>query len=101
MNIRTRFAHLIFNVIIGTLAAVTAHAAEAPIQGRIVQITSTQVIMDEGPTLKFDPVAAQCFDPRGYRLTCETLIAVGYVDEARITMTGEFVTRIDIVRLQQ
>lgn len=101
MNIRTRLAHLICNALVGLLAATAALAAEATLQGRIAQITHTQVIMDEGPTLKFDPVAAQCFDHRGVRLTCETLIAVGYVDDARITMAGEFVARIDVVRLQQ
>jgi hypothetical protein len=89
-----------------SLAAVASpalQAAEAPgaITGRLAQITHRSVIMEDGATFQFDSITAQCFDHRSVKLTCETLVAVGYVDMARLTVTGTTVTRIDVVRLQQ
>jgi hypothetical protein len=34
-------------------------------------------------------------------MTCDTLVGIGYVDRARLTLRGSDVVRIDIVELQQ
>ena len=53
------------------------------------------------PEYQFNPALVQCFDFRGDALTCDTLVGIGYVDRARVTLRGTDVIRIDIVELQQ
>jgi hypothetical protein len=83
--------------------ALHALAAGAPgvVEGRLTQITTSFVQVDHGHTYTFNPALAQCFDFRGDALTCDTLVGIGYVDRARVTLRGTDVQRIDIVELQQ
>ena len=84
-------------------AAPYAFAADAPgvVEGRVTQVTTSFVQVDHDRTYQFDPVSAQCFDFRGDAMTCGTLVGIGYVDRARITLRGTVVQRIDILELQQ
>lgn len=83
--------------------ALHALAAGAPavIEGRLTRVTTNFVQVDHDRTYQFNPALAQCFDFRGDSLPCETLVNVGYVDRARITVRGADVKRIEIVELQQ
>lgn len=83
------------------LAFAAAGAADTTLEGRISQVTSTSLVLDHTRTLKFDPAIAECFDDRNVRTTCATLVAVGYVDKARLTLLGDTVRRVDILQLQQ
>jgi hypothetical protein len=90
----------------GLLLALTALctlAAGAPsvMEGRLTQVTSTFVQLDHERTYTFNPGLARCFDFRGDALTCDTLVGIGYVDRARVTVRGTDVQRIDIIELQQ
>lgn len=69
--------------------------------GRITQMTKDRVTIDDVHSFKFQPAKAQCFDFRAARTTCETLVAIGYADQARVTVLGGVVQRIDIIELQQ
>ena len=57
--------------------------------------------VDHDRTYQFNPALVQCFDFRGDALPCETLVGIGYVDRARVTVRGTDVKRIEIVELQQ
>ena len=83
--------------------ALHVFAAGAPdvVEGRLTQVTSSFVQIDHDRTYQFNPAIAQCFDFRGDALTCDTLVGIGYVDRARVTLRGANVQRIDIVELQQ
>jgi len=59
------------------------------------------VQVDHSRVYQFNPALARCFDFRGDALTCDTLVGIGYVDRARITLLGTAVQRIDILELQQ
>jgi hypothetical protein len=85
------------------LPALHAFAAGAPgvIEGRLTQITSSYIQVDHDRTYLFNPAIAQCFDFRGDATTCDTLVGIGYVDRARVTLRGSDVQRIDIIELQQ
>ena len=90
----------------GLLLALTALftlAAGVPsvMEGRLTQVTLTFVQLDHGRTYTFNPGLARCFDFRGDALTCDTLVGIGYVDRARVTVRGTDVQRIDIIELQQ
>ena len=83
--------------------ALHALAAGAPsvLEGRLTRVTASFVQVDHNQTYQFNPAVAQCFDFRGDAMTCDTLIGIGYVDRARVTLRGTTVQRIDIVELQQ
>lgn len=83
--------------------ALHVFAAGAPgvIEGRLTQVTANFVQVDHDRTYQFNPGLAQCFDFRGDAFTCETLVGIGYVDRARVTLRGTNVLRIDIIELQQ
>lgn len=85
------------------LPALHAFAAGAPgvIEGRLTQITSSYIQVDHDRTYLFNPAVARCFDFRGDATTCDTLVGIGYVDRARVTLRGSDVQRIDIIELQQ
>jgi hypothetical protein len=85
------------------LPALHVFAAGAPgvVEGRLTQVTSTIVQVDHDRIYQFNPAIAQCFDFRGDATTCETLVGIGYVDRARVTLRGSNVQRIDIIELQQ
>jgi hypothetical protein len=85
------------------LAACHALAAGAPgvVEGRLTRVTPSFVQVDHDRAYPFNPAVAQCFDFRGDVLTCDTLVGIGYVDRARVTLRGTDVVRIDIVDLQQ
>jgi len=80
---------------------VLAAGAPSVVEGRLTQVTSSLVQLDHNQTYQFNPGLAQCFDFRGDALTCETLVGIGYVDRARVTLRGTNVQRIDIIELQQ
>lgn len=69
--------------------------------GRLTQVTNNQVTVDDVHAFRFDPARAQCFDFRAQRMTCATLVGVGYADKARLTLVGDTVQRIDVLELQQ
>jgi hypothetical protein len=83
--------------------ALHAFAADAPgvFEGRLTRVTTNFVQVDHDRTYQFNPALVQCFDFRGDALPCATLVNVGYVDRARITVRGTDVKRIEIVELQQ
>jgi hypothetical protein len=85
------------------LPALHVFAAGAPgvVEGRLTQVTSTIVQVDHDKIYQFNPAIARCFDFRGDATTCETLVGIGYVDRARVTLRGTDVQRIDIIELQQ
>jgi hypothetical protein len=83
--------------------ALHALAAGAPgtLEGRLTRITASFVQLDHDRTYLFNPAVAQCFDFRGDALPCDTLVAIGYADRARVIVSGANVQRIEIVELQQ
>lgn len=83
--------------------ALNALAAGAPgvVEGRLTQISTSAVQLDHDREYQFNPAIAQCFDFRGDALACDTLVGIGYIDRARVTLRGSDVVRIDIVELQQ
>lgn len=83
--------------------ALAALAAGAPgmVEGRLTQITTSHVQVEHDRTYQFNPAVAQCFDFRGDAMPCNTLVAIGYLDRARVTLLGTNVQRIEIVELQQ
>lgn len=85
------------------LPALHVFAAGAPgvVEGRLTQVTSTIIQVDHDKIYQFNPAIARCFDFRGDATTCETLVGIGYVDRARVTLRGTDVQRIDIIELQQ
>lgn len=106
MKIRTRFPGTIAAALCTLTAGHLANAADAantlePVVGRLAQATDRTVTIDGVGTFKFDPGRAQCFDHHKVRLTCATLVAVGYADKVSVTIAGDTVTRIDIIELQQ
>lgn len=103
MKIQTRFSQTAAALLASAIFTASVNAAEAPALTavRLALITNDSVVVDDGPTLLFDPIAAQCFDHMGVRMTCATLVAVGYADQANVTVSGNTVTRIDVVRMQQ
>lgn len=42
-----------------------------------------------------------CRDPTKTKMTCETLVQVGYADRARVVISDDKVTSIDVLVLQQ
>jgi len=85
------------------LPLLDASAAGAPgvVEGTITRVTTDEVQVDHSRVYQFNPALARCFDFRGDALTCDTLVGIGYVDRARITLLGTAVQRIDILELQQ
>ena len=82
--------------------ALHAHAAEPGyVEGRLTQVTTSIVQVDHDRVYQFNPAVAKCFDFRGDAMTCETLVGIGYVDRARVSLRGSDVVRIDVVELQQ
>jgi hypothetical protein len=83
--------------------ALHALAAGSPsvLEGRLTRVTTSFIQVDHDRTYQFNPALVQCFDFRGDALPCETLVGVGYVDRARVTVRGTDVKRIEIVELQQ
>jgi hypothetical protein len=71
------------------------------IEGRLTRVTTSFVQVDHGQTYQFNSAIAQCFDFRGDSIACDTLVGIGYVDRARLTVRGSDVLRIDIVELHQ
>lgn len=100
MKFTARFSGLLLALAWPALHALAA-GAPGVVEGRLTQITATVVQVDHGLTYQFNPAVAQCFDFRGDALTCDTLVGIGYVDRARVTLRGTDVLRIDIVELQQ
>jgi hypothetical protein len=80
-----------------------ALAAGSPdvLEGRLTRITASFIQVDHERTYQFNPALVQCFDFRGDALPCETLVGIGYVDRARVTVRGSDVRRIEVVELQQ
>jgi hypothetical protein len=100
LTLATRFLGLLFVL---TLPALNALAAGAPgvLEGRLTRVTNSFIQLDHDRTYLFNPAVAQCFDFRGDALPCDTLVAIGYVDRARVIVSGANVQRIEIVDLQQ
>jgi len=81
-------------------AAAAAEGSQV-LEGRMSQLTSTQVTIDGAFSFRFNPATAQCFDFRGSATTCDTLIGIGYAQRARLTISGDTAVRIDLLELQQ
>ena len=83
--------------------ALQALAAGAPgvIEGRLTRVTASFIQLDHDRTYLFNPAVAECFDFRGDAMPCDTLVAIGYADRARVIVRGANVQRIEIVELQQ
>jgi hypothetical protein len=96
-------ARLYSLLLAAVLPLLDASAAGAPglVEGTITRVTTSEVQLDHDRVYQFNPALARCFDFRGDELTCDTLVGIGYVDRARITLLGTAVQRIDIVDLQQ
>ena len=71
------------------------------VEGRLTQVTTSVVQVDHDRVYQFNPAVARCFDFRGDAMTCDTLVGIGYVDRARVSLRGSEVVRIDVVELQQ
>jgi hypothetical protein len=99
-TVAIRFFGLLLAV---TWPALHALAAGAPgvLEGRLTRVTATFIQLDHDRTYLFNPAVAQCFDFRGDAMPCDTLVAIGYVDRARVIVSGANVQRIEIVDLQQ
>lgn len=93
------------------LIQVSGHAApRIEIEGKISHIDrktltikgKTYPLLNGGSTdFKALPSAAtQCW-VNGARLTCGTLAAVGYVDEARVTLENGVVSKVEIIQMSQ
>lgn len=83
--------------------ALHALAAGTPgvVEGRLTRVTTSFVQVDHDRTYQFNSAIAKCFDFRGDAIACDTLVGIGYVDHARLTVRGSNVLRIDIVELHQ
>ena len=83
--------------------ALYAFAADASgvVEGRLTRVTTSFVQVDHDRTYLFNSAIAECFDFRGDAMSCDTLVGIGYVDRARVTVSGNDVLRIDIVELHQ
>ena len=94
-----------FSAVLLALAwpAMHALAAGTPgvVEGRLTQVTASWVQVDHDRTYQFNPAIARCFDFRGDAMSCDTLVGIGYVDRARVSLRGSDVVRVDIVELQQ
>lgn len=89
--------------ILFTLPITLAAFAESPYtyEGVLSKITTTMIVMDANKEFRFDSRSAQCRDFRGDKITCETLIAVGYANKARLTLESGMVRKVEILELQQ
>ena len=96
-------ANRCFGLLLALAPALNVLAAGAPgvLEGRLTRVTASFVQLDHNQTFIFNPAVAQCFDFRGDALPCETLVAIGYADRARVIVRGANVQRIEIVELQQ
>ena len=83
--------------------ALHALAAGAPsvVEGRLTRVTTSVVQVDHDRTYQFNSAIARCFDFRGDAMACDTLVGIGYVDRARVTLRGNDVQRIEIIELHQ
>lgn len=70
------------------------------ITGEITQISSQSVTIG-GKKFAFEPGQAECYDASNQKMTCETLVAVGYADEASIMIDRGRIKRIRVIRLNQ
>lgn len=99
-HLRTISTKLAAVLLVAAAGAQTGNAAEV-IEGNLSQVTDKSITIDSAKTYKFDPAKAECFDFRKDRMTCATLVAIGYADKARVTFVGDAIQRIDILELQQ
>ena len=100
LTVATRLCGVLLALAWPALHALAA-GAPAVIEGRLTQIRTSSVQVDHDRKYQFNPAIARCFDFRGDAMTCDTLVGIGYVDRARVTLRGTDVVRIDIVELQQ
>lgn len=84
-------------------ASMPSLGAEPPqvFTGRLSVVSARHIEVDRTHRFPFQPGSAECFDTHGNRMTCQTLVGIGYADRARITLTGGQVRRIDLLDLQQ
>jgi hypothetical protein len=103
MSKRTLNPRLVGSLLALALPALHVFAAGAPnvVDGTLTRITTSEVQVDHKQIYQFNPAIVRCFDFRGDALTCDTLVGIGYVDRARVTVRGTDVQRIDIIELQQ
>jgi hypothetical protein len=103
LTIVTTAARFLGPLLVLACPALVAFAAGAPgmVEGRLTQVTTNHVQVDHDRTYQFNPAVAECFDFRGDAMACHTLVAIGYVDRARVTLRGTNVQRIEIVELHQ
>ena len=100
LTVAARFSGLLVALACPALSVLAA-GAPGVVEGRLTQVTATIVQVDHDKVYQFNPAIAKCFDFRGDATTCETLVGIGYIDRARVTLRGSDVVRIDIIELQQ
>ncbi|HEY7639392.1 MAG TPA: hypothetical protein VH814_06680 [Steroidobacteraceae bacterium] len=100
LSASTRLYSLLLAAVLPLLDA-SAAGTPGVVEGTLTRINASEVQVDHDQVYLFDPARAHCFDFRGDALPCDTLIGIGYVDRARITLLGTAVQRIDILELQQ
>jgi hypothetical protein len=100
LTVATRISSTLLALAWPALHAFAAGAAGV-VEGRLTQVTTSSVQVDHDRTYQFNPAVALCFDFRGDAMSCDTLVGIGYVDRARVSLRGSDVVRIDIVELQQ
>lgn len=102
---RSRQAALPLHALLAACVLVaTPSLSEQPPQvltGRLSVVTARHVEVDRTQRFPFQPANAECFDTHGNRMTCQTLVGIGYADRARITLSGGRIRRIDLLQLQQ
>lgn len=70
------------------------------IEGELQKITREYVTVN-GKSFSLAYSGAQCRDETGTRLTCDTLIGVGYADRVRVTISGGVAIKVDVLKMSQ
>lgn len=89
---------LIASILIFT-ACGTALAAEKKIEGRL-EYLNPKTARINGVSYAFNPRLAECLT-EGHRVTCETLLGVGYADQVVAIVNNNAVTKLDVTKLSQ
>lgn len=76
-----------------------ADNASGSIRGKVSQITKKAITLN-GKEYRYS-ANMTCTDHRRVRMGCQTLFAVGYVDEAIVTLSAGQVVQVDVIELQQ
>lgn len=86
-------------MILIAVASVNAGAAESRAYEGGIRINA-KYVMFAGKDYRWNS-STVCRDPMKNKLTCETLVQVGYANRARVVLSDDKATSIDILDLQQ